>query len=177
MPRNYYLEIKSHNMKKIVFAAVVFLLAVFGQKGFAQDSTQQRQLSQLLTQYYQLKDALVAGNGDNASAKAQEFMKTANSIDYKLISEGNINALLKDASPISETKDINKQRGHFANLSNNMATLARAVKLTADPIYKQYCPMKKTNWLSYEKAIKNPYYGNAMLTCGNIAETISHNQQ
>lgn len=164
-------------MKKIVFAAIAFLLAGFVQKGTAQDSTEQRQLSQLLTQYYQLKDALVAGNGNNVSIRAQEFIKTANSIDYKLISEGNINALLKDASPISETNDINKQREHFANLSNNMATLAKAVKLTADPIYKQYCPMKKTNWLSHEKAIKNPYYGNAMLTCGNIAETISQNHQ
>ena len=164
-------------MKKILFVAVGFLAAVFVQRGIAQDSTDQRQLSQLLTQYYQLKDALVAGNGLNASTKAQEFIKTANSIDYKLISEGNINALLKDASPISETKDINKQREHFANLSNNMATLAKAVKLTSDPIYKQYCPMKKTNWLSNEKAIKNPYYGNAMLTCGNVAETISHSHQ
>ena len=162
-------------MKKIFFVAVTFLATVFVQNTFAQDSTEQRQLSQLLTQYYQLKDALVAGNRNDASTRAQEFIKTANSLDYKLISEGNINALLKDATPISETKDINKQREHFANLSNNMATLARVVKLTADPIYKQYCPMKKTNWLSNEKAIKNPYYGNAMLTCGNVAETISHN--
>ena len=164
-------------MKKVLFVIVAFLAAVFVQKGLAQDSTEQRQLSQLLIQYYGIKDALVGGNGTNASTKAQEFIKTANSIDYKLISEGNINALLKDATPISETKDINKQREHFANLSNNMATLAKAIKLTADPVYKQYCPMKKTNWLSNEKEIKNPYYGNAMLTCGNITETISHNHQ
>lgn len=164
-------------MKKKFFVAVAFLATVFVQEGFAQDSTEQGQLSQLLSQYYHLKDGLVAGNGNNASTRAQEFIKTANSIDYKLISEGNINALLKDATRISETKDINKQREHFANLSNNMATLAKAVKLTGDLIYKQYCPMKKTNWLSNEKAIKNPYYGNAMLTCGNIAETISHNHQ
>ena len=164
-------------MKKILLVAVSFLAAAFVQKGIAQDSTERHQLSQLLTQYYQLKDALVAGNGNNASLSAQEFIKTANSIDYKLISEGNINALLKDATPISESRDINKQREHFANLSNNMVTLAKAVKLTADPIYKQYCPMKKTNWLSNEKAIRNPYYGNAMLTCGNVAETIGHNHQ
>lgn len=160
-------------MKKILFVAAAFLAGVFAQKSFAQDSIQQNQLSQLLTQYYQIKDALVAGNGNQASAKAQDFIKTANTVDYKLISEGNINALLKDATPISETKDIKVQREHFANLSNNMATLAKAVKLTADPVYKQYCPMKKTYWLSNEKAIKNPYYGNAMLTCGNVAETIS----
>jgi hypothetical protein len=159
-------------MKKIFFL-VALLAATFIQKSFAQDSTQQYQLSQLLSQYYNIKDALVAGNGTEASAKAEEFIKTANSIDYKLISEGNINALLKDATPISEIKDIKIQREHFANLSNNMVTLAKAMKLTTQPIYQAYCPMKKANWLSSDKAIKNPYYGNAMLTCGKVVETIN----
>ena len=160
-------------MKKIIFAAVAFLATVFVQKGIAQDSTQQHQLSQLLSQYYNIKDALVAGNANEASAKAEEFIKTANSIDYKLISEGNINALLKDATSISETKDIKKQREHFANLSNNMATLAKSVKLATQPIYQAYCPMKKANWLSSDKEIKNPYYGSAMLACGKVVETIN----
>jgi hypothetical protein len=158
---------------KQIFLLVAFLAAAFIQKGFAQDSTQQYQLSQLLSQYYNVKDALVAGNGNEAAAKASEFIKIANSIDYKLISEGNINALLKDATPISETKDIKVQRLHFANLSNNMVTLAKALKLTNQPIYQAYCPMKKANWLSNEQAIKNPYYGSAMLTCGSVVETIN----
>jgi hypothetical protein len=160
-------------MKKIILATAAFLAATFVQKSFAQDSTQQHQLSQLLSQYYNIKDALVAGNGNEASAKAEEFIKTANSIDYKLISEGNINALLKDVTPISETKDVKKQREHFANLSNNMAALAKSVKLGAQPIYQAYCPMKKANWLSNDKEIKNPYYGSAMLTCGKVVETIN----
>jgi hypothetical protein len=32
--------------------------------------------------------------------------------------------------------------------------------------------MKKAYWLSPDKAIKNPYYGSAMLTCGKVTETI-----
>jgi hypothetical protein len=35
-----------------------------------------------------------------------------------------------------------------------------------------YCPMKKSNWLSNEKTVKNPYYGSAMLTCGEVTGTI-----
>jgi hypothetical protein len=159
-------------MKKSILV-IALLATFFAQKTFAQDSTQQYQLSQLLIQYYNVKDALIAGNGTLASLKADEFIKAANSIDYKVISEGNINALLKDASPISETKDIKVQRGHFTNLSNNMATLAKAIKLTDQPIYHAYCPMKKADWLSSDQAIKNPYYGNAMLTCGKVVETIN----
>ena len=158
-------------MKKIFIFTTLFG-SLFLSKSYSQDSTQQKQLSQLLSRYYNIKDALVAGNSNTASDEAKEFIKTANSIDYKLISEGNINALLKDATPISDTKDIDKQRQHFATLSNNMATLAKAVKLSPDTIYQAYCPMKKASWLSNNKAIKNPYYGNAMLTCGEIKETI-----
>jgi len=31
---------------------------------------------------------------------------------------------------------------------------------------------KGANWLSKEPAIQNPYYGNKMLTCGSVTETI-----
>ncbi|MBN8833689.1 MAG: hypothetical protein ABS68_09125 [Niastella sp. SCN 39-18] len=130
-------------------------------------------LSQLLTFYYNIKDALAADNATVASAKAAEFVKTANSIDYKVISEGNIHALLKDAGRISETKDIKQQRNLFANLSTNMSAVAKAVKLTDQPVFQQYCPMKKAYWLSSEKTIKNPYYGSSMLTCGKVTETFN----
>jgi DNA-binding transcriptional regulator WhiA len=147
----------------------------FAQTGSSQqvDTIQRTQLMQLLDHYFSIKDALVAGNGTLASNSSAEFIKTINTIDYKVISEGNVNALLKDATSISETKDINKQRGHFANLSDNMIALAKTLKMGDEVIYIQYCPMKKANWLSNNKTIKNPYYGNAMLTCGSITETIN----
>jgi hypothetical protein len=53
-----------------------------------------------------------------------------------------------------------------------MIVLAKAVKLSSDPIYEAYCPMKKASWLSSEKVIKNPYYGSAMLTCGSVRDTL-----
>ena len=146
----------------------------FVQNSFAQDSTTQTQsqLSQLLASYFNIKDALVAGNANSASSGAEQFVKTANGIDYKVISEGNINALLKDAGKISDTKDIKQQRELFTNFSTNMFTLAKAVKLTTQPVYEAYCPMKKAYWLSSDKAIKNPYFGSAMLTCGKVVETL-----
>jgi hypothetical protein len=159
-------------MKKIFFT-VVFLATAFVQQSLAQDSTSQPQLSQLLHSYYDIKNALVAGNAVLASTSAEQFVKTANGIDSKAIPEGSITALVKDASHISGTKDIKHQREHFANFSTNMFALAKAVKLTSDPIYEAYCPMKKVNWLSSDKAIKNPYFGSSMLTCGKVVETIN----
>ena len=165
------LTLNQTQMKKIFLLTTLFA-SLFFSKSYSQDSTQQNQLSQLLSKYYNIKDALVAGDGNTASNEAKEFIKTANSIDYKLVTEGNINTLLKNATHISETTDVNKQRQFFAALSNNMAILSKAVKLGPGPIYQAYCPMKKASWLTNDKAIKNPYYGSAMLTCGEIKETI-----
>lgn len=160
-------------MKKFFYIPALFLMAIV-QTGFAQEGKPQiqPQLSQLLTSYYSIKDALVAGNASLASASAESFVKTANALDYKIISEGNINALVKDAGLISETKDVKLQRQFFSNLSTNMMALAKSVKFSSEPIYEAYCPMKKAYWLTNENAIKNPYFGSAMLTCGSIKETL-----
>lgn len=157
--------------KKIVSLVAIFA-TIFSQNSFAQDSTKQSQIPQLLSLYYNIKDALVTGNANTAASKAEAFVKVTNGIDYKIISEGNINTLVKDAGKISETKDIKKQREYFANFSNNMIAVAKAVKLSNQPIYEAYCPMKKAYWLSSEKAIKNPYYGSAMLTCGQVTQRL-----
>ena len=160
-------------MKKS-FLLLLFFGNLFLQNINAQDSLVKNQLTQLLDNYYSIKDALVADNSSNAAIAAGDFIKTANSIDYKVVSEGNINILLKDATYISDLKDISKQRLHFATLSDNMISLIKAVKPGTIPVYRAYCPMKKASWLTKEKEIKNPYYGSDMLTCGEIKETISH---
>lgn len=154
------------------FLIVAFIATILTQGSFAQDSTKQSQLPPLLSFYYSIKNALVAGNAGDAGSAAVLFTKAANTIDYKIISESKVKALVKDAEKISATGDINKQRSLFANFSTNMAAVAKAVKLTGQPIYQAYCPMKKAYWLSSEKEIKNPYFGKAMLTCGEITETI-----
>jgi Cu(I)/Ag(I) efflux system membrane fusion protein len=34
---------------------------------------------------------------------------------------------------------------------------------------------KGADWLSTEESIKNPYYGQSMLTCGEVTDTIKNN--
>jgi hypothetical protein len=136
------------------------------------DKSSQQELSQLLSSYYNIKNALVTGDANSAASNAELFLKTANRLDYKVISEGNVHILSKDAGKISSTKDLNKQRQYFADLSSNMATVAKSIKLGGQPIYLQYCPMKKAAWLSSEKQIRNPYYGSSMLTCGEVTEVL-----
>ncbi len=156
-------------MKKIFFIVALFAIA-FTQKSFAQDSTKSKP-SLLLSAYYNLKDALVSSNSTKAASSAGAFIKALNDVDNETVKEKSRTALLSDANAISQTKELKVQRETFATLSSNMFALAKTIKLSTDPVYLQYCPMKNTSWLSNNKAIKNPYYGNAMLTCGSVKET------
>jgi hypothetical protein len=157
-------------MKRIVIIMAVLTIAC-SHVGMTQVTSKENQLSKLLSGYYSIKDALVSGNTSSASVNAEAFTKIANTIDYKIISEGNISSLVQDAEIIAANNDIKKQRAVFANFSKNMATVAKAIKLSDQAVYLQYCPMKKASWLSNEKTIKNPYFGSAMLSCGELTDT------
>lgn len=157
-------------MKKI-FVIVALFATVFVQHSFAQDSIK-TQLSPLLTSYYNLKDALVSSNANAATASAAGLVKAISETDKEIVKDEYRNVLLNDATAISKTKDLKIQREKFSTLSASIFALAKTVKLSAEPVYQQYCPMKKASWLSNNKAIKNPYYGSAMLTCGSVKEIL-----
>lgn len=158
-------------MKKI-FLFVALFATTFGQFSFAQDNTNHNNVAPLLDNYYSVKDALIASNSTDAAANAAAFKTTINTISVENLPETSRTALLKDVDAISSTKDIEKQREAFSSFSEDMLLLVKTTPLTTDPIYKTYCPMKKTIWLSKETAIKNPYFGSSMLTCGKVTETI-----
>jgi hypothetical protein len=73
---------------------------------------------------------------------------------------------------MSSKKDLVAQRKEFAKVSDQLWALVKLSGKPAAPIYRQYCPMQKAYWLSDAPAIRNPYYGDAMLECGNVAEKL-----
>jgi copper chaperone CopZ len=143
---------------------------------------QANQLQAIFDNYFPLKDALVKSDNATASAKAAELLAAINPVKMETLKTEEHTAWMKvekdlktDARHISESKEIEQQRDHFTSLSKNMYTLIKAAK-PVDKIYWQNCPMyndgKGANWLSKESAVKNPYYGSMMLSCGKTVETI-----
>lgn len=139
-------------------------------------------IPQVFDTYFALKDALVKTDGAEASAKAKQLKTYIIEINMAKLSHEVyevwmkiVKGLTTDAGQIANTKDISKQRNQFVSLSKNMYDLLKASKHFST-IYYQYCPMandgKGAYWLSKEIGIKNPYYGNLMLTCGSLKETI-----
>jgi copper chaperone CopZ len=140
------------------------------------------QLAKVFSNYFSLKDALVSTDGNLASQKASELVKSINEIKMDKLTTEEHNVWMKvmkdlvfDAAHINETKEASHQRDHFVTLSKNIYELIKVSK-QPDTIYYQHCPMyndgKGANWLSKESAIKNPYYGSQMLSCGKTVETI-----
>jgi hypothetical protein len=86
-----------------------------------------------------------------------------------------MSSLKSNTEKIVATTIIEKQRVVFMDLSANFYALLKVSKQDYS-IYYQNCPMyndgKGANWLSKENAVKNPYYGSQMLTCGKTVETI-----
>jgi copper chaperone CopZ len=140
------------------------------------------QLNAVFDNYFALKDALVKSDGNLASTKAAALLASIKAVEMsKLTTEEHtvwmkvMKDLAFDTEHIEETKDAGHQRDHFNTLSDNVYKLLK-VSNYEQPIYYQHCPManggKGANWLSKENAIKNPYYGSQMLTCGKTVETI-----
>ena len=154
-----------------------------GKENNTINTQEAQQLKAVFDNYFLLKDALVKTDGNTASAKGAVLFTALNAVEMgKLKMEEHTvwmkveKALKADAQHIKENKDTEDQRKSFISLSKNMYELIKAAKL-AETVYYQFCPMandgKGANWLSKESAIKNPYYGSQMLTCGKIIETIN----
>ena len=135
-------------------------------------SKKQDDFSGMLAAYYNVKDALVKSNATVAAAGAAELVKAITNTGNVELREEKRDELLKDVNAIAQSKNLKVQRAKFATLSAALVDLAKTVKFSAEPVYQQYCPMQKASWLSNIKAIKNPYYGSAMLTCGNVKATL-----
>ncbi len=141
-------------------------------------TTTENQLKSVFDNYFLLKDALIKTDGNTASLKAKDLLSAITDVKMETLNKDEHLAWMKilkdltaDAQSISETQDIKKQRETFKSLSKHTYTLIKASKPT-EAIYYQYCPMQDANWLSKENAVKNPYYGSQMLSCGKTIETI-----
>jgi copper chaperone CopZ len=146
------------------------------------DQVVQNQLKPVFENYFLLKDALVKTDGKVASSLSKDLLTSLNEVkmdqlamDVHMVWMKVMKDLTADTKSITETQDIKKQRTVFMSLSKSMYDLMKVAKYET-PVFYQFCPManggKGANWLSKDNAIKNPYYGSQMMSCGKTVETI-----
>jgi len=170
------------NKTAIVSTAVIEDHSMHNQENVVETKQEVNQLKTIFESYFALKDALVKSDGKLVSTLAKDVLANINSVKMeKLSSEEHtvwmkvMSSLKSNTEKIAATTIIEKQRVVFMDLSANFYALLKVSKQDYY-IYYQNCPMyndgKGANWLSKENAVKNPYYGSQMLTCGKTVETI-----
>jgi Protein of unknown function (DUF3347) len=146
---------------------------------------------QLLTGYYNLKDALVASDTVKANAASKELVSHADNLKVSEIlgdSTGMIKETAKtftatisgSAKALLKENSIDAKRKEFEMISDALWSLTRTVKYDGQKIYYQYCPMAFDNkgayWLSSQSAIRNPYFGDEMLECGTVEDSLDYSK-
>ena len=136
----------------------------------------------ILNDYFDLKDALVNDDNDKAKAIGNKLAGTLKSFDvsgYSGDEKTELIEIIEDATEHAEhigESDIKHQREHFKTLSKDVTDMI-AITGTNMKIYEQYCPMYDNNkggaWLSMNKEIRNPYFGDQMLKCGKVQREIN----
>ncbi|MBB2148373.1 DUF3347 domain-containing protein [Pedobacter gandavensis] len=119
--------------------------------------------------YLTLKDALV-------NSKFEDAKKAAAELKVNLAAEKGCESTAVTAEKMATAKDIAAQRKDFTALSADLIALFKHAAVETGTIYVQHCPMANKgdggDWLSSEKKIQNPYYGDEMMECGRVVEEI-----
>jgi hypothetical protein len=154
-----------------------------GKPEFTVNEVFQKQVKEVFGSYVQMKNAFVDSDAEKVIEKAKETQKSLQQVDMKLVSGQAHNDWmvyqkeLADAlNNISSSSDIEVQREHFSKLSYSLYKTIKAYGLGGEAVYYDFCPMAFDNkgayWLSDEEQIRNPYFGDKMLTCGSVEETL-----
>jgi hypothetical protein len=150
---------------------------------FQVDATFQQQLATVFAAYIEIKDALVVSDPGQAKEKATGASEALSKVDMKLLSGAAHNdwmtylaSMQASIKEIQGSDDIEVQRKSFSALSGNLHASIKAFGLGGKEAFYEYCPMAFNNegayWLSQEDKIRNPYFGDKMLTCGHVTEKL-----
>lgn len=136
-------------------------------------------IKSVIQNYIDVKNALT--NGDESAAKSASdkmnsamkgFDKSLLSAEQKKVYDDVEDDLKEHAEHIAKSK-IDHQRNHFSMMSEDVYNLVKAFG-AGMTLYHDHCPMANDNkgamWLSESKEIRNPYFGEKMMTCGSVEE-------
>ncbi|MBE9467724.1 MAG: efflux RND transporter periplasmic adaptor subunit [Bacteroidetes bacterium] len=138
------------------------------------------QLGTFVVAYLKMKDAFVESDEKKVEIEAKKLLTALDKVDIKLLKGGAHNEWMKLLKIIKENingiismKGIEMKRSHFSVVSNKTTYAIEKFGINSDNvIYLEFCPMAFDNkggfWISKEKEIKNPYFGDKMLKCGEV---------
>ncbi|GGW88796.1 efflux RND transporter periplasmic adaptor subunit [Salegentibacter mishustinae] len=139
----------------------------------------QKDFTGVLSAYFDLKDAFVNTNVEETKAAAYKMLQQTENLKISNLGTMETQHFKKIRSmleAISVNDNIENQRDHFIVLSENIIAFASNMETFKKPVYIQHCPMVNNNkgadWLSLSEEIRNPYFGEVMMNCGDTQQKL-----
>ncbi|MGB0430975.1 MAG: efflux RND transporter periplasmic adaptor subunit [Bacteroidia bacterium] len=141
-------------------------------------------LQPLFDYYFNLKVALANDDFEKAKEAGMAMHTSLEKVNMNQL-KGDAHSLWMQLSTslkpslqhIEHFGDIKLIREKFIAISNTMITIMESFDPLSSTVYIQHCPMADSNngadWLSQEKEIRNPYFGESMLKCGEVKKEIN----
>lgn len=140
----------------------------------------QEQLGQVYQSYLGVPAALASDQFEAAAKAVATTLEALEAVEMSLV-EGEahmawmrrLGGLNKALDQMKAAEGIEEMRSGLAPLSDELAGAIDTFGVAgSSPVYKAHCPMaldgQGADWLQADTAIRNPYYGEAMLECGNV---------
>lgn len=146
------------------------------------------QITSVAEEYFKVKNALANDDAQAAKLAISKVKFSLGKVDMKELQgqahehwmalEGQLSGAI---DMMEKSEKLEDQRIHFVMLSENILDMTESFGLEMDKAYKVFCPMAFENkgayWLSETEDILNPYFGESMLTCGEVKETYRKGQR
>ena len=141
------------------------------------------QVKVVFNDYIKLKDALLKDDSNKVITESKKLLDNLSKVDMKLLKDKEAHdhwmllekEIKASATSISNTSNIESQRNNFKNLSSHLIITIKTFGIN-EKVFVEFCPMVDDNngayWLSREEKVINPYFGGAMLTCGEVKQVI-----
>lgn len=144
-------------MKKLALALALPLIALAAPAGGSQ-------AADVLKEYGAMYEALVTNKTEGVAESAAKIAAIAGDCAGTGAVAKECGALASAAKKVVG-KDLEVLRGQFRELSVRVDHYLRAAKAEGWALY--YCPMAPGFWIQTAEGVRNPYYGPAMLKCGD----------
>lgn len=137
--------------------------------------------------YYDLAEGFSQGNVTYVNKWSSILKQHMDSLPVQLLQVDSVKleAIRSAAGSISAEltgvlgeEAIEEKRAGFNMVSDMLYDIVQATGLKGQTIYRQYCPMafddKGAYWMSRSSKLQNPYFGNGMLGCVEVTDSLKY---
>ncbi len=140
-------------------------------------------LEPLYNSYLEMTEALANDDLENATEASVSMKDALGKVNMGVFTDNAHDIWMDHAANLENALEhvthygtIEELRSGYRGISNAMIALTRSFGPPGETLYLQYCPMANddqgANWLSNYSEIRNPYFGDMMLKCGETQDTL-----